>query len=62
MITALRSDDRLIARMRESAAKPVTKSQMERQQISFVYGNLPSDSTITREQVMQRLKMNEGVE
>lgn len=62
MIAAFATDEQLLKRLHESAAKPVTKSELARQQISFVYGNLPSDSNITRDQVAQRLKMNEGAD
>lgn len=62
MIAAFATDERLLKRLYESAAKPVTKMELQRQRISFVYGNLPSDSEITRERVAERLEMNEGTE
>lgn len=60
MIEHLKTDPELIKRLRESAAKPVTKEQLERQRVSFVFGNLPRDSTITREEVERRIRSNEG--
>ena len=60
MIAAFATDEQLLKRLHESAAKPVTKSELARQQISFVYGNLPSDSNITRDQVPPPLIFTAG--
>jgi len=60
MIEALKTDERLLAKLRRSAAKPATKEELVRQRVSYVYGNLPDDSTITREQVAERIGENEG--
>ena len=60
MIGNLKTDDRLIRRLEESARQPVTKEELAHQRISFVYGNLPKSSTVTRERVAEKIKMNEG--
>lgn len=60
MLAQLKTDPELLKRLHESPAKPATKDELEKQLISFVYGNLPSDSTITRAQVEDRIKANEG--
>ena len=60
MIAIAKTDPELIKRLEEAAKKPITKEQLERQRVSFVYGNLPADSTITREQVEKRIKEHEG--
>ena len=60
MIGTRKTDGALIRRMRESAKKPITKEELERQRVSFVYGNLPDKSEITREKVAERIKRNEG--
>ncbi len=60
MIGTLKTDDALIKRMEDSAKKPITKEELERQRVSFVYGNLPNDSTITRDRVAKKIKSNEG--
>ena len=60
MIDTLKTDERLLRKMHESASVPVTKRELDEQRVSFVYGNLPNDSTITRERVALRLKENEG--
>ncbi len=61
MIETLKTDDALIKRLEESAKKPITKEELMRQRVSFVYGNLPSDSTVTRDRVAEKIKRNEGV-
>ncbi len=61
MIGTLKTDAHLLRRLQESASQPVTKAQLERQRVSFIYGNLPPDSEITRERVEERVKSNEGV-
>jgi len=61
MIATPKTDEALLKRLQESAQKPVTKQELELQRVSFVYGNLPNNSTITREQVARKIKMNEGV-
>lgn len=60
MTTDLKTDAKLIRRLQESASKPVTKAELTRQRVSFVYGNLPKDSAVTRERVAARIKKNEG--
>lgn len=60
MIETLKTDSDLIQRLKDSASKPVTKAELELQRVSFVYGNLPTDSTITREMVEKRIRQNEG--
>lgn len=60
MIATPKTDEDLIKRLQKSAQKPVTKKELGRQRISFVYGNLPNDSTITRDRVAEKIRMNEG--
>ena len=60
MNDTLKTDPKLLEQLRESAQKPLTKDELEAQRVSFVFGNLPKDSPITRERVAQKLKMNEG--
>jgi hypothetical protein len=60
MIATLKTDAALLKRLRDSASGPVTKKEMVSQRVSFVYGNLPKESTITRDQVAERIEMNEG--
>jgi hypothetical protein len=56
----LQTDANLLRRLREAARQPLTKEELHRQKVSFVYGNLPSDSTITREQVEAVISGCEG--
>lgn len=58
----LKTDAALLARLQESAKKPMTRGELARQKVSFVYGNLPEDSTITRDRVEERIRMKEGAD
>ncbi len=57
----LKIDEELEQRLRKAAATPMTKEEVRRQRISFVYGNLPQSSTLTREEVEKLLDAREGV-
>ena len=50
----------LSARLRESAGRRLTKEEIFEQEVSFVYGNMPSKSTITKEQVREYLLEQRG--
>lgn len=60
MIQALKTDPALLQRLQKSAGEPITKEELVRQRVSFVYGNLPTSSTITRDRVEEKIKNNEG--
>lgn len=60
MIASLKTDKALLERLEESAKKPMTRDELKRQRVSFVYGNLPNDSEITRDRVEKKLESNEG--
>lgn len=60
MIARLQTEKTLIKRLKESTKRPITKEELAEQRVSFVYGNLPGKSTITRERVAKRIKNNEG--
>lgn len=57
----LKIDEELERRLRKAAATPMTKEEVRRQRISFVYGNLPQSSPLTREEVEKLLDAREGV-
>ena len=59
MNTNIKTDRRLLERL-SASGRFVTKEQLSRQRVSFIYGNLPSDSAITRQQVESVLAKNEG--
>ncbi len=60
MLAKFKTDEGLLEKIRKAEARPLTREQLDRQTVSFVYGNLPLDSTITREQVAKRLGIPEG--
>ena len=56
----LKTDGELLRRLKRAASKPITKDELAKQRVSFVYGNLPTDSAITRERVAEKIRKNEG--
>lgn len=60
MPNEIRTDARLLSRLASSAKARVTKEQLRRQRVSFVYGNLPAESPITRAQVESALAKLDG--
>ena len=59
-ILKLKTDEKLLARLTASTKQPVTKEELHLQRVSFVYGNLPKESTITRQQVEDAIARIEG--
>lgn len=55
MITTALTDQKLVDRLKKAAAKGVTADERRKQRVSFVYGNLPKGSTMTRQQVEDAL-------
>jgi len=54
------TDKNLIERLHQAAQYKMTAEEVRRQRVSYVYGNLPEDSTLTREQVASALDRLEG--
>ena len=58
--TKLSADEETaLERLKQAAGRPLTKHELLEQRISWVYGNLPSNSTITREEVANRIRARE---
>ena len=55
----IKTDVNLLRRLTTPMA--VSREQLLRQRVSFIYGALPQDSTITRHQIEETLKRGEGV-
>jgi len=51
MPTDITTDPRLLAKLREAATRPLSPAQKHRRRVSFIYGALPSDSSITMQQI-----------
>lgn len=56
----LRTDPGLLKRLVEAAKVEMTGEELRRQRASFVYGNLPNDSTLSRGEVEEVLGRLEG--
>lgn len=54
-------DEALETRMKKAATTRMTKEEVRRQRVSFVYGQLPVSNTLTREEVAELLDSREGV-
>lgn len=57
---APKTDESLLRRLDEAAKAGLTKAEVYQQRVSFVFGNLPNDSTLTRQQVAEELAKAEG--
>lgn len=58
--TEIKTDPKLLARLSAAVHTKISREQLRRQRVSFIYGNLPSDSSITRDQVECALEKLEG--
>lgn len=56
-----KTDQQLLERLHMAAKQPMSNEELRKQRVSFVYGNLPADSSMTRHQVMATLDRLEGV-
>lgn len=54
----IKTDSNLLRRLH--TARGLTSEQLRQQRISFIYGALPGDSTITRAQIEKTLDAAEG--
>ncbi|MEN5113437.1 hypothetical protein ABE453_05400 [Brevundimonas diminuta] len=60
MQTQLKTDQALLERLKVAASQKMSREEVMRQRLSFVYGNLPTDSAMTRPQVSEALARLEG--
>ena len=60
MMNEPRTDRALLDRLKSAAKQEMTHDEIKRQRLSFVYGNLPNDSAMTRHQVAVALARLEG--
>lgn len=56
----IRTDGRLLAKLKETAGKPMTAEEIQKQRVSFVMGTLDTESTLTRGEVERMLLQREG--
>lgn len=54
------TDANLLAKLAAASRVALTREQLRRQRVSFIYGSLPKDSTITRQQIENVLSKSEG--
>jgi hypothetical protein len=51
MPNELKTDDKLLKRLEASTKTKASKARSRAQRVSFIYGALPAESTITRDQI-----------
>lgn len=56
----IKTDADLLRRLREAAGKALTNEELRAQRLSFILGNLPKDSTVTRDEIEKILNQIEG--
>ncbi|MDX2210080.1 MAG: hypothetical protein SFV20_06945 [Sphingopyxis sp.] len=54
------TDASLLAKLAAASRVALTREQLRRQRVSFIYGSLPKESTITRQQIENVLSKSEG--
>ena len=52
---------RLTERLREVAGRKLSAEEILEQTVSWIYGNMPDDSSVTKEQVRQSLLERRGM-
>ena len=60
MQAQLKTYQALLDRLKVAASHKMTREEVSRQRLSFVYGNMPIDSVMTRQQVSDALERLEG--
>ncbi|MEN5168105.1 hypothetical protein ABE444_00905 [Brevundimonas pondensis] len=60
MKSQLTTDAVLLERLKAAAAYKMSRDEIQRQRSSFVFGNMPFDSSMTRPQVVEALAILEG--
>jgi len=60
MPTDLKTEPGLLERLAVAAKQTITRAELHEQRVSFIYGSLPADSTITREHIEDVLAKIEG--
>ncbi len=52
----------LIEALKSAASRKLTAKELLEQRVSFIYGSLKSNSSITKEEVRKTIKKQEGIE
>lgn len=57
---APKTDPHLLKSLKKAAKRGLTAEEIQRQRVSYVYGNLPKGSTLTCDEVEKVLARSEG--
>lgn len=55
MFKTLKTDPKISDRLKQAATKELSSEELKKQRISFVFGNMPANSGVTRQQVAQKI-------
>lgn len=55
MFRTLKTDPKISDRLKQAATKELTNEELKKQRVSFVFGNMPANSSVTRQQVEQKI-------
>lgn len=55
-----KTDPKFVKKLEKAAKREMTAEEISRQRISFVYGNLPTGSSMTRDQVAEVVARMDG--
>ena len=55
MFKNLKTDPEISERLRKAATKKLSSEEIQKQRVSFVFGNMPASSSVTRQQVEQKI-------
>lgn len=56
----IKTDSALMQKLQSAAKRSLSPTELHKQRVSFILGNLPKDSNVTREQVEKVLDRLEG--
>lgn len=56
----IKTDADLLRRLHEAAGKALTAEELRAQRVSFIAGNMPKESMVTREQIGEMLDEEAG--
>ncbi|WP_313281607.1 hypothetical protein [Delftia tsuruhatensis] len=59
-VLELKTNERVLAAMRNAAARAMSAAESMEQRVSFVYGSVSKDNTVTKEQVREVIRAQVG--
>jgi hypothetical protein len=60
LVGTLKADDALVRRLKEAVKRELTRDELRAQRVSYAFGNMPQDSSISKEAVRAVIDKVEG--